>query len=34
MKENRYALAAFGGHGVHAKPHFHTIEGQLMNTDR
>jgi len=34
MKENRYGLAAFGGHGVHAKPHFHTIEGQLMNTDR
>jgi hypothetical protein len=34
LKDNLFGLAAFGGEGVHARPHFHTIEGELMNTDR
>jgi len=34
LKDNLFGLAAFGGPGVHKEPHFHTIEGELMNTDR
>merc|ERR1712168_1406274 len=34
LKDNLFGLAAFGGPGVHKLPHFHTIEGELMNTDR
>jgi len=34
LKDNLFGLAAFGGPGVHKEPHFHTIEGEVMNTDR
>jgi hypothetical protein len=34
LKDNKFGLAAFGGDGVHKEPHFHTIEGELMNSDR
>jgi hypothetical protein len=34
LKDNLFGLTAFGGPGVHKEPHFHTIEGELMNTDR
>merc|ERR1711931_265263 len=34
LKDNKFGLAAFGGEGVHKEPHFHTIEGELMNSDR
>merc|ERR1719187_561742 len=34
LKNNLFGLAAFGGPGVHNDPHFHTIEGEIMNTDR
>jgi hypothetical protein len=34
LKMNLFGLAAFGGAGVHNAPHFHTIDGELMNTDR
>jgi len=34
LKDNLFGLSAFGGPGVHKDPHFHTIEGELMNTDR
>jgi len=34
LKDNRFGLAAFGGDDVHEAPHFHTIEGDIMNSDR
>jgi len=34
LKHNLFGLTAFGGPGVHNAPHFHTIEGDLMNTGR
>merc|ERR1712168_1125829 len=34
LKDNMFGLAAFGGAGVHARPHIHTIDGEVMNTDR
>merc|ERR1712142_707578 len=34
LKNNFFGLTAFGGPGVHNAPHFHTIEGDLMNTGR
>jgi len=34
LKDNLFGLAAFGGPGVHNDPHFHTIEGEIMNNDR
>jgi hypothetical protein len=34
LKNNLFGLTAFGGPGVHKDAHFHTIEGELMNTDR
>jgi len=34
LKHNLFGLTAFGGPGVHNAPHFHTIEGDLMNSGR
>jgi len=34
MKNNRFAVVAFGGHGIHNKPHPHTMEDQIFNDAR
>ncbi len=32
MRNVRYALVGYGGHGSHGKPHPHTMEGQIFNS--
>ncbi|XP_002734473.1 uncharacterized protein LOC100370756 [Saccoglossus kowalevskii] len=34
INDNRYALVGFGGKGIHAPGHQHTINGKLYNSDK
>lgn len=33
MRNNRYGVVGFGGEGILAEPHTHSIEGQVFNRD-